>query len=228
MSNELLNHLRSKDPFIDPAMLKSALKALWAKRSEMPVNRPRIEQWCRLINFVDPQPSLIALYGSWGRGRVRHRLDDVDLLVVWERPDFIPRFEPFSVEKDSILLHIRQRALLSEALLPPFRHLYLDLLFGADVLTLTSEEVATLRDADETWLGDEVRSAFEPGEQRIIFKDGELQRGWRDYSLSTNPDPKRPYEEWSDFAKAKINGYHFLDQVLKAQKNAPDHDGSGA
>jgi predicted nucleotidyltransferase len=180
-----------------------------------------------MINFIDPQPSLVVLYGSWGRGRRRPLRDDVDLLVVVDWP-FHPRPEPFTPETDAGMLYGRRQLILAAALPPPIRRCYWDMMLSTDILVLTSSEVATWREADETWLGEEVRAAFEPGEQRIIFKDGELQKRWRDYSLSTNPDPKRPYEEWSDFAKAKINGYHFLDQVLKAQKNAPDHDRSGA
>ncbi len=118
------------------------------------------------------------------------------------------------------MLYGRRQLILAAALPPPIRRLYWDMMLSTDILVLTSEEVATLRDTDD-WLGDEVRSAFLEGEGRVIFKDGELQKGWRNYGLSIDPTPFTPEEDWSAFVLAKTKGQYHLDRLLKAQKTPP-------
>jgi hypothetical protein len=229
---------------------------MWRKRLESVPSRLRIQQWATLVNFIEPQPSLIALYGSWGRGH-RRTTDDVDMVVVVDWP-FSPRPEPATVAGDAGMLCGRRKLVMAHALPPPISKLYWDFFLSSDLLVLTSSEVETWRGLDD-WLGDEVRSAFAPGESRIIFQDGQLQ-GWRDYPFKNNPEPLEttladcsPQQiaalvAWLDdptlpppgtaeqrqafaanpLAWAKPWGEAYLQRAIKAQKHAPAHDGTEA
>jgi len=230
---------------------------MWKKRLESVPNRARIEQWARMLNFIEPQPSLIALYGSWGRGH-RRTTDDVDMVVVLDWP-FSPRPEPATVAGDSAMLCGRRKLVMAMALPPPIGKLYWDFLLCTDLLVLTPSEVEIWRGLED-WLGDEVRSAFAPGESRIIFQDGQLQAGWRDYPFRNNPEPlespllacsnselmalvaafddptlppvgtpdQRKAFAANPLAWAKPWGEQYLKRAIKAQKNAPAHDGTEA
>ena len=179
-------------------------------------------------------------------------------MVVVDWP-FSPRPEPATVAGDSAMLWGRRKLVMALALPPPIGKLYWDFFLSSDLLVLTSSEVKIWRGLDD-WLGDEVRSAFAPGESRIIFQDGQLQ-GWRDYPFKNNLEPLEttladcsPQQiaalvAWLDdptlpppgtaeqrreiaanpLAWAKLNGEGFLGQaIIKAQKNAPAHDGTEA